>query len=177
MTTGYAPAPVRVPLLIVFVELTNFRAEVLGIDDLSLAGLLGSYYELVARTVSAAGGTVVKFIGDGALLVFPETSVDVGVRTLLRLRTVVDVFMTESECDCRLAAKVHFGVAVTGAFGPADDKRFDVLGSAVIAAAMLPSGRIALSSQAFDKLSHTLRTDFVEQASTDAHSAVWVARS
>jgi len=44
--------------------------------------------------------------------------------------------------------------------GPANDKRFDVIGRAVNITAVLPSGGVTLSAEAFRKLSPALRQEF-----------------
>jgi adenylate cyclase len=70
----------EVPLLVVFVDLTRFAVQSQRVRDSELADTLDAYYERVAVTVEAAGGRVVKYIGDGALVVFGEDTVDRGRR-------------------------------------------------------------------------------------------------
>jgi len=114
----------------------------------------------VAEDIETAGGRIVKFIGDGALVVFDETAVDRGVHALLRLKESVDRFMAERGWDCRLTAKAHFGTAVAGPFGSAAAKRFDVIGKAVSVAAMLDATGVTLSVAAFRRLGPELRRRF-----------------
>ncbi len=56
----------EVPLLVVFVDLTRFAVQSQRVRDSELADILDAYYERMAVTVEAAGGRVVKYIGDGA---------------------------------------------------------------------------------------------------------------
>ena len=114
----------------------------------------------MASLVERAGGRVVKFIGDAALLVFPEDAVDRGVEGLLQLKDTVDDLMQERGWDCRLAVKAHFGTTVAGPFGAAGAKRFDVIGKAVNTAATLDSTGVTLSVAAFRKLGPELRRRF-----------------
>ena len=151
-------------LLIVFIDLTRFAAESRRVDEAELADAVDEYYELVAAVTEAAGGTVVKFIGDAALIVFPADRVDAGVAMLVTLKTDVDRLMSEKGWECRLHAKAHFGSVIAGAFGAKDAKRFDVLGRAVNAAAMLESTGVALSAEAFRRLSPAARTRYREYA-------------
>ena len=146
------------PLLIVFLDLTRFAAMSLRVEDSEIAETLDAFYHRVSSAIQSAGGTVVKFIGDAALVVFPEQAIDSGVRMLLELKPSVDRFMAERDWECRLNAKVHFGEAIAGQFGP--DKRFDVLGRAVNTAAVLKSVGVTLSAEAFRKLSPELRQRF-----------------
>jgi class 3 adenylate cyclase len=111
-------ARTEVSLLIAFLDLSRFAAQSQRVDDLELANVVDLYYELVAATVGTAGGTTVKFVGDAALIAFPETAVDQGVTTILALKESVDRLMTERGWECRLTAKVHFGTAIAGRIIP-----------------------------------------------------------
>jgi adenylate cyclase len=148
------------PLLIVFTDLTRCAAQCLRHDNVEIADVLDAYYERVAAAVDAAGGVVVKFIGDGSLIVFPEHAVDHAVGMLLELKNSIDRFMTERGWECRFTAKVHFGTAMAGLFGAAGAKRYDVIGKDVNTAAMLDSAGLTLSVEPFRKLSRDMRTHF-----------------
>jgi adenylate cyclase len=150
----------EISMLVVFVDLTRFGAQSQRVDDVELADTIDAYYEQVGAAVQAAGGRVVKFVGDGVLIVFPEDGVDRGVEMLLALKAAVDRAMAERRWECRLAAKAHFGPAIAGPFGLTDDKRYDVLGKTVNTAAMLDSTGVTLSVPAFRKLGPALRKRF-----------------
>lgn len=153
-------APTAVSLLITFVDLSRFMAQSRRTDDLALAETLDAFYERVGEAVHAAGGRIVKFLGDAALIVFPATDVDRGVAALLDLKDTVDDLMVERGWECRLIVKAHFATAIAGPFGAADDKRYDVIGVAVNTAATLDSSGVALSVEAFRKLGPALRARF-----------------
>lgn len=159
----------EIPLLIAFVDLTRFAALSEQVSDTELAAAIDAYYERVAQTVSAAGGRVVKFIGDAALIVFPEEAVDRGLQALLDLKDFVDRDMEARGWGCRLAVKAHFGEVIAGPFGAAGDKRFDVLGRAVITAAKLSSTGVTLSEAAFRMLGPGLQRRFQRQNATGTH--------
>ena len=59
-------------LLIVFADLTRFMVNARSTPDAALADLLDAYYRHAEGLVSAAGGRVVKFMGDAFLAVWPE---------------------------------------------------------------------------------------------------------
>jgi len=155
-----AASRAEVPLLVIFVDLTRFAAQSQRVSDLELADTLDGFYERVARAVQDAGGTVVKFLGDAALIVFEEERVERGVSMLLDLKRSVDAFMAEREWECRLVAKAHFGQVIAGPFGGAGAKRYDVLGKTVNTTAMLDATGITLSTAAFRKLGRDLRARF-----------------
>lgn len=147
-------------LLVAFVDLTRFASQSQRVGDVELADGIDAYYEQVGASVQDAGGRVVKFVGDGVLIVFAEDQVDRGVEALLALKEAVDRSMAERGWECRLIAKAHFGTAVAGPFGSVGDKHHDVIGKAVNTAAVLDSAGVTLSVAAFRKLSPPLRRRF-----------------
>jgi adenylate cyclase len=148
------------PLLVVFVDLTRFWAQSQRVDDAELAEALDAYYEQVGTAVRAAGGRIVKFLGDGVLIVFAEDRVDPGVEMLLALKDAVDRSMAQRGWECRLIAKAHFGTVIAGPFGVTGDKRHDVVGKTVNIAATLEATGVTLSVAAFRKLSAATRKHF-----------------
>ena len=74
-------------MLVAFVDLTGFAIQAARVDDGEVADVLDGYYQLIAEHVTAAGGRVVKFIGDGALVVFDDGDADRGVEALLEVKT------------------------------------------------------------------------------------------
>ena len=146
----------EVPLLIAFADLTRFAAQSLRVSDAELALTMDAFYQRVAACIERAGGRVVKFIGDAALIVFAEADADRGVAALLDLKADIDDFMAQREWECRMNIKAHFGTVVAGPYAG----RFDVLGKNVNAAAMLDSPGVALSVEAFRTLSPETRKRF-----------------
>lgn len=156
----------EVPLLIAFADLTRFAVQSSRLSDSELADTMDAFYEKVAAHVDAAGGMVVKFIGDAALIVFSEEQASRGVESLLALKEDVDGWFASRGWECRLVVKAHFGRVVAGPFGAAAEKRFDVLGKEVNAAAMLDSTGVALSVEAFRKLEPEARKRFKKHTPT-----------
>jgi adenylate cyclase len=151
---------VELPLLVAFIDLHGFSLQSTRVADDELATVVDSYYERVAARITAAGGRVVKFIGDGALIVFDVADADAAVTALLELKPEIDGLMASLRWECRLAIKVHVGTAIAGPFGGAADKRFDVIGKAINTCAMLDATGVALSVEAFRALSAETRTKF-----------------
>ena len=150
----------KTTLLIVFTNLSRFSAQSLQLDDVEIADALDDYYDQVKSAAKGSGGRVVKFIGDGALLVFPEDRVDEGVDSLLLLKHSIDDRMKKRGWECRFAAKAHFGTAIAGLFEGPEGKQYDIIGKDVNTAAMLDSTGVTLSVEAFRKLGKELRTRF-----------------
>jgi adenylate cyclase len=149
-------------LVLVFIDLSTFTMDARRVDDAHLAEVVADYYERVGAHVAAGGGTVVKFIGDGALLVFPPARADDAVGALLSLKQEVDAWLAGERWDSRLVVKVHCGTVIAGLFGARDrgEERFDVIGTEVNVAARLPTRGFALSPQAFRRLTAGARRRF-----------------
>lgn len=148
-------------LLIVFLNLSVYTQDARRTaDDARVADVVDGYYERVAGRCTAAGGTVVKFIGDGALLVFPVDHADAAVLVLLELKADVDAWLGRIGWQSRLVVKAHSGSVIAGSYGGRDDKRFDVIGDEVNVAARLATRSFALSAEAFRRLSPATRRRF-----------------
>jgi class 3 adenylate cyclase len=148
-------------LIIVFLDLSFYTQDARRMgDDGRLAGIVDGYYERVAQRCSAAGGTVVKFIGDGALIVFPIDPADAAVQALFQLKSEVDDWLATLRWESRLVVKAHCGSVVAGPFGGHDEKRFDIIGDEVNVTARLPTRSFALSAEAFRRLSPDARKRF-----------------
>jgi class 3 adenylate cyclase len=151
---------IEVNLLVAFVGTTGFALQSTRVTDDEIADVIDGYYRLIAERTSAAGGRVVKFMGDAALVVFDADDADRGVAALLDLKPAVDRHFESHAWDCRATVKAHVGTAIAGPYGPDDDRRFDVIGKTVNTAAMLDASGIALSTEAFRKLSPATRQRF-----------------
>ena len=163
------PGFVEVPLLIVFINFTRYTAQADRLDDLEVARVLDRFYELCGSRVAAAGGRVVKVIGDGALFVFPADRADAGVLALLDLKQEADRFMEEQGWECRLLVKIHYGTVVEGQFGAGPEKRYDILGKAVNIAARLAGSGVVVSTEAFGQLGPAARRRFAKDAPPDTY--------
>lgn len=147
-------------LLVAFIDLTGFAMQSTRVPDDELAEVVDGYYEIVAASIADAGGRVVKFIGDGVLIVFDADDADRGVTALLALKDDVDRYLEARGWPCRLLVKAHVGPVIAGPYGARGDKRFDVIGKTVNTAAMIDAAGVALSAEAFRKLSPETRQRF-----------------
>jgi class 3 adenylate cyclase len=148
------------PLLVAFLTLNGFAQQSQRVGDLALATTLDDYFALVTKVIETAGGTVVKFIGDGVLVACTPVTADSVVAAILELKLAVDQFMQERHWNCRLVARVHFGPVVAGPLGPGKHRRFDVVGRTVNITARLDTVGVGLSAEAFRQLRTETRTRF-----------------
>jgi class 3 adenylate cyclase len=150
----------EVNVLVGFFDLTQFARFSREHTNREVFDLLQQYFELVGQIVSAGGGTVVKFIGDAGLVVFPEKSVNSGVLALKRLKDEGDRWLADRGVPCRNVVKGHFGPVVCGPLGTLEDKRFDIIGETVNIAALLQTDGLGMSAQVFRKLDKDVRKHF-----------------
>jgi len=150
----------EVQLVVAFVDLTHFEAQAQRVTARDLADTIDDYYERVGIEVAKANGTLVKYIGDAALIVFPPDAVNEAVEMLMTLKAAVDEFMEEVGWQCRLTAKAHLGPVIAGSFGLRDAKHFDVIGRTVNAAARLKSTGVTVSHEVFEGLRKDLKEKF-----------------
>ena len=147
-------------LLVAFTNFTGYTVQAEGLADLDVARVMDRYYQLAGARIGAAGGRVVKFIGDGMLAVFPKAQAERGVLALLDLKDAADRFMEERGWECRLLVNIGFGAVAEGRFGAAADRRYDVLGKTVNRTARLQGGIVTLSAEAVRQLGPDVRRRF-----------------
>ena len=158
-------------LLLAFTNFTGYTVQSEGLSDLDIARVMDRYYRLAGARIAAAGGRVVKFIGDGMLAVFAPERAERGVVALLDLKDASDRFMEERGWECRLLVKIGFGAVVEGRFGAGPDRRYDVLGKVVNRTARLGGGWITLSAEAYRRLGPEVQRRFRKLAGSRA----WVS--
>ena len=144
-------------VLVAFTDLTQFARYARGRTNREIFETMSHYYELVGDIVSEGGGTVVKFMGDAILLVFPKDGVDAGGRALVRLNEEGDNFLESRGIPCRHVTKAHFGEVACGPMGTRDERRFDLFGNTVNTAALTKSNGMAITPQVFRKLDKETR--------------------
>ena len=157
--------PQKVSLLISFMDIQGF----LGIaqklkDPLDLFALLNYLAKVIVHDVDATAGRVIKFIGDSALVVYPEEAADQGVNALIALKALVRLPLSQKGYPTTIRMTAHFGEVAMGLLGEGTCRHLDILGEAVNTAALLErtghGGRLIISPQAFGKLSPSTRKLF-----------------
>lgn len=146
--------------LVAFSDLTGYAKFAARKSDEEVFQFLFEYYEFVGESITSASGKVIKFMGDGALMLFPEASTDAGIRALLDLQSQGDQFLSERNVSCRHHVRAHFGSICIGEIGTLGDKRPDILGSTVNTLFMLKAPGSAITPEVFRKLTPETRKLF-----------------
>jgi len=144
-------------LLIVFTDVTSFTRVTRNPPAAEAAEAIDEPYILMSDKAAAANGRVVKYLGDGALLVWDADHTDEAVAALVELRTEARELFQRHGWDCTLKVTVHFGPVISGEFGAERFRQYDVIGSAVMTAARLEGRTLSLSQAAFRTLSPETR--------------------
>jgi adenylate cyclase len=139
-------------LLIVFADLTNFARISNNRSSNESFEYISNICEMTGDLVESAGGTVIKFIGDESLSVFPESRIDAGIAAMLKLKQKIDNFNKQNKLESQLKVKCHFGTTTLGLLGSKTDKKLDVIGNEVNTCAMLKSNGFAMTAETFRKL-------------------------
>lgn len=147
-------------LVVAYCDLTGFARFCGPRTAAEVFDTLSAYYEFVGEIVEGSGGTVVKFIGDAGLIVYPVAGAGRGVVGLKHLKEAGDRWLTDHDVPCRHIIKAHVGPVCCGSLGTHTDKRFDVIGGTVNIAVTLQSTGLAITPQLFRKLDPETRKLF-----------------
>ena len=145
-------------MLVAFSDLTQFARYARGRSNREIFELMADYCEMVGDIISEGGGEVIKFMGDAALMTFPEDGVDAGLATLRRLKEEGDAWCEARGMPCRHIIRAHFGDVVKGRIGTRTNKRIDIFGETVNTAFLVKSSGLAVTPQLFRKLGVDMRT-------------------
>jgi adenylate cyclase len=151
-------SPIQADILVAFCDCARFAQAVKGRTSAELFADLNELYLLVDDAIDAAGGLVVKFMGDAALIAFPKELADQGIMALLDLKSRVDHWLQGRSLGESLRVNVHVGEVTLGRMGRAGN--LDVIGETVNIAASLGSNGFGLSQPAFCCLSPEHRKRF-----------------
>ena len=155
--------PERANLLICFCDIDGFsNVAKARPDPLDLFQVLSGLAVEMAGHLEGSAGRVVKHIGDAALIVFPESEVDAGVRLLRAAKERLERYLADQGIRVTISFQLHFGEVAVGPFGRTGG--WDVMGDSVNVAARLERGghrgRFVISPQVFRKLRPETRKAF-----------------
>jgi adenylate cyclase len=133
----------RRSVAILFVDMRGFSALGQTLSPDALALLLTEFREVVAEPVFAHGGSIDKFIGDGALILFgmlesrpndAARALDCAEAILRAVRSWSERRRLAGEAPVRVGVGGHYGEVFAGVVGRGVQLEFTVIGDAVNAA-------------------------------------------
>ncbi len=128
----------RVQRVILFCDISGFMRLAGSLGE-RLPGFVQEFYATAGNAIVGCGGTLIKYIGDAILSVFPEGREADAVRCAIRMRQ--DFAMLVRTCapgdTARLEAAISSGEVVQGTFGHPSLRLEDIMGEAVAHASVL----------------------------------------
>ncbi len=142
-------------LVMVVIDLARFTRSVSGMDALEIAGLLDRVYEDTVPLIEAAGGRIVKYMGDGYFCVASPEAADAIVGAVVACADAVKRIAEERVLDLELGANIHLSSVAAGDF---TNGQFDVIGvGSIHAFRMGAGGGIRISEPVYRKLASSDR--------------------
>jgi class 3 adenylate cyclase/CHASE2 domain-containing sensor protein len=116
---------------ILFSDIRGFTAYCEEKDPAVVVAVLNEYFTRMVTIVTAHGGVVNKFIGDGMLVIFSEKEKGTVGGDHPSRAVRCGIAMCEAETGFETGVGIHTGVVVIGVVGSADRVEYTVLGDTV----------------------------------------------
>jgi adenylate cyclase len=166
----------RLDVAVVFADVRGFTTMAEGMDPTALARFLSDFRSRIARPVTALGGVVDKYIGDGVMVVFgaPKPVADDARRALACAQAMVEAIDRWSDervhdglPPVAIAIGAHWGQVFAGVLSDGRLLEYTVIGDAVNV-----SSRLARLPRSFDT-SLVVSDALVEAAGGMSEPARW----
>jgi adenylate cyclase len=140
-------SPTECHIVIAVADIARITQIAQAMSNREMFEMFSEFYELIGGIVESAGGKVVKFMGDAALVIFPGNAPGQAIAGLRRLKAEGEEWLAGYSSDPQINLKAHIGSVVCGPLGPAGEKRFDVIGAPINELFLMHSGDFVLSSE------------------------------
>ncbi|WP_127115398.1 adenylate/guanylate cyclase domain-containing protein [Shimia sediminis] len=132
-------------LAILFLDMRSFTARTTGQLPYDVVFLLNRFFDAIVPSITGAGGTVDKYLGDGLLALFELDNEELSARAALRaaagissaLETFNKTLAMEKAEPVRIGMGLHLGELVLGEIGAAENAPRTIIGDTVNAASRL----------------------------------------
>jgi len=113
--------------LVYIIDISKFAKACLDKPEEEIFSILDKFYTLVETEVSAAGGRIIKFMGDSALFIFePEKKKDAN-SSIEKIMECSNTLLQEFNVNCGLKVKSGLCNLVCGEMGLHNN--FDIVGN------------------------------------------------
>ena len=157
-------------LAILFLDMRGFTARTTGQLPYDVVFLLNRFFDAIVPSITSAGGSVDKYLGDGLLAVFELDTEQASARAALAaavgissaLRDFNEALMIEKADPVRIGMGVHLGDLVLGEIGAAENAPRTIIGDTVNATSRLEAKTKELAVEAL------LSKDLINTAGYDS---------
>ncbi|MGV6805738.1 MAG: adenylate/guanylate cyclase domain-containing protein [Ruegeria sp.] len=139
-------------LAVLFLDMRGFTARTAGQLPYDIVFLLNRFFDAIVPSITADGGTVDKYMGDGLLAVFEKNDTTASARS--GLKSAIDIsralqrfnlqLANENSPEIRIGMGLHIGDLVLGEIGAAGHASHTIIGDAVNVASRLEGETKAL---------------------------------
>ncbi len=132
-------------LAILFLDMRGFTARTTGQLPYDVVFLLNRFFDAIVPSITGAGGTVDKYLGDGLLAVFEQdtemasaqAALDAAAGIGAALETFNQTLKAEGGAPVAIGMGLHLGTLVMGEIGAADNAPRTIIGDTVNATSRL----------------------------------------
>jgi adenylate cyclase len=132
-------------LAILFLDMRGFTARTTGQLPYDVVFLLNRFFDAIVPSITGAGGTIDKYLGDGLLAVFDtqdeESSAKAALQAAAGVRSALVTFnrtlVAEGAPEVRVGIGLHLGDLVLGEIGAAGNAPRTIIGDTVNTASRL----------------------------------------
>ena len=160
------PLPTERELVVGLYDLRGYTAYCDGAEALRALDVIAGYHAFVGGIIAAAGGLLIKAIGDAGLFAFPAEHADPAVATTFRVQSEGDAWLVRQGYPGGARMVMHIGPAAIGRVGGPGREQLDIIGKTVnVVGAMRMEGSFAMTPVTFQRLSPPLQRRFVKSTS------------
>ena len=129
--------------MLIFIDVAGFTALSNQLSGSEIVGRLKDFFDIISECVKARNGEILRFMGDGALVIFPvvddltaqEAAAQEALAAVHSSRQQLSSISERDTLDFR--ASLHIGDVFYGNIGSADRLDFTAIGPAVNIASRL----------------------------------------
>ena len=154
---------VPVKRLIMVIDLAGFTRAAQSAGDVRIVAFLQDYYAACEEVLNKKDGTVIKFMGDACLGMFPPERAKSAVEALLELQQRIKDIAGQHQFEIVLGANVHLASAIEVDFDTGTGKRKDIIGRGVNQTFLLGRGPgIRISEPVYRGLPSAMRSPWTK---------------
>ncbi|PSL20210.1 adenylate/guanylate cyclase domain-containing protein [Shimia abyssi] len=132
-------------LAILFLDMRGFTARTTGQLPYDVVFLLNRFFDAIVPSITSAGGTIDKYLGDGLLALFEleteQASAEAALKAAAGIGSALQVFnramVAEGSDPVAIGMGLHLGDLVLGEIGAAENAPRTIIGDTVNAASRL----------------------------------------